>query len=864
MAGNNETFTYGIQITADSSGAVKSFTAGGNSAEKFAASLGELDKKSGKSGKQFKKASGDVNRLQISLREAAASAALVEGPLGGVAGRLSALSAVAGRSNVALAGIGIGIAGASFTAQKSIGTWAETEHQMAQLESQLTLTGHAVGFTSEQLDEMARNIAWDTLADTKDIREAMGVMLTFTSITGDAFEGAIKASNNLAQIMGGSTKAAAIQLGKALEDPRVGLTALRRSGVSFTTEQRALIISLVDTGEKTQAMTEVLKVLDTQLPDASDGVGQLKGSFDSLGQSVTELMESIGKNSTLEGFALSATKWATDLAKAAKNIIDPSDEALRNKLLVERLALVNQLAVQGRRQGENGIVRQIKEIDKQLDVFDAKRQADNKKLAKGEAGGEAGRLQKELDAKNKLRIANSIKETVIRTRTLEQSGAAAAKIQKQQLDESLANELISIEQHGQRVTALKLAQNQREVDSLKERRKQLDNEEATPIVKFRADENILRKENERITILKQGELDLANARKKAADDRAKLSESAAKREQDALKTLNAAQISLLKSTGDYAEASQKEITARYATMLANLKGESRTAGQEIVNSLIDNEAIKIALSKMEKQVSDELNEMNRRETSIDVSVNTGVLTDYDSRQKVLDIHKDTADALDEVLERMKAVAAISNNPNLGKGIKDLQSKIEQLRGESSLLEVHTRDVLGAAFSDVFAGIGKDINSAGDAFKAFTLSVLDSIAQIAAKSASQALTNAAVSGLGKIFSFHTGGGNLTGRTGKPIAVNPMVFHNAPRFHGGLKADEFPAILQTGEDVVSRSDPRNSRNGGGGGEASRFNITVPVTIEGGDNDQKKVQGISALVKTAITQALVKEKRPGGLLS
>jgi len=863
MAGNNETFTYGIQVTADSSGAVQSFKAGGNSADKFAASLGALDKKSGKSGKQFKKTGKDVNKLQLSLREAAASAALVEGPLGGVAGRLSALSAVAGRSNIALAGIGLGIAGAAFVAQKSIGVYAETEHQMARLESQLTLTGHAVGFTSGQLDEMARNIAWDSLADTSDIREAMGVMLTFTSITGDAFEGAVKASNNLAQIMGGSTKAAAIQLGKALEDPRVGLTALRRSGVGFTTEQRALIISLVDTGEKTKAMAEVLQVLDTQLPDAADGVGQLKGSFDTLGQSVNELMESIGSNSTLEGFTLSATKWASDLAIAAKNMIDPSDEAIRNELLAERLALVNQLAVQGRQQGENGVVRQIKEIDKQLDVFDAKRQADDKKLAEGSAAN----LQKELEDKNKLRIANGIKETVIRTRTLEQSGVAATKIQTQQLDESLANELISIEQHGQRVTALKLAQNQREVNSLKERRRQLDNEEATPIVKFRADENIQRKENERVTILKQGELDLASARRKAADDRTKLSESAAKREQDALKTLNAAQISLLKSTGNHAEASQKEIAARYATMLANLKGDSRVAGQAIVNNLIDNEATKIALSKMEKQVSAELNKMGQREASIDVSVNTGVLTDYESRQKVLDIHKDTADALDEVLEKMVAVAAISNDPNLGKGVKSLQSKIEQLRGESSLLEVHARDALGGAFSDVFSGIGKDINSAGDAFKAFSLSILDSIAQITAKSASQAITNAAVSGLGSLFSgfsFHTGGDNLTGRTGKPIDVNPMVFNNASRFHDGLKADEFPAILQTGEDVISRSDPRNSRQGGGSGKTTSFNITVPVTIEGGDNDQKKMQGISELVKTAITQALVKEKRPGGLLS
>jgi len=343
--------------------------------------------------------------------------------------------------------------------------------------------------------------------------------------------------------------------------------------------------------------------------------------------------------------------------------------------------------------------------------------------------------------------------------------------------------------------------------------------------------------------------------------------SAAKREQDALKELQSAQIALLKSTGNHAQAAEQEISARYASMLANLKGESRIAGQDIVNGLIGTEKVKIALSKMEKQVSDELNKMGQRETSIDVSVNTGVLTDYDSRQKVLDIHKETANALDEVLVKMKAVAAVSNDPNLGKGVKALQAKIEQLRGESSLLEVHARDALGTAFSDVFGRMGKDINSAGEAFKAFSLSILDSIAQIAAKSASQAITNAAVSslsGLFKGFSFHTGGDNLTGRTGKSIDVNPMVFNNAPRFHDGLKADEFPAILQTGEDVISRNDPRNSRNGGGSGSGTTLIIKIDNDINLGESDQGKARALNTIVKMAITQALVKEKRPGGMLS
>lgn len=48
------------------------------------------------------------------------------------------------------------------------------------------------------------------------------------------------------------------------------------------------------------------------------------------------------------------------------------------------------------------------------------------------------------------------------------------------------------------------------------------------------------------------------------------------------------------------------------------------------------------------------------------------------------------------------------------------------------------------------------------------------------------------------------------------VSPMLFAGAPRYHSGgivgLRPDEYPAILQKNEEVLSKSDPRNVLNGG----------------------------------------------------
>ena len=54
---------------------------------------------------------------------------------------------------------------------------------------------------------------------------------------------------------------------------------------------------------------------------------------------------------------------------------------------------------------------------------------------------------------------------------------------------------------------------------------------------------------------------------------------------------------------------------------------------------------------------------------------------------------------------------------------------------------------------------------------------------------------------KAFGKH-GGGEMGTTHGGTRSISPLAFANAPRFHNGLRSDEFPAILQTGENVTRR--------------------------------------------------------------
>lgn len=79
-------------------------------------------------------------------------------------------------------------------------------------------------------------------------------------------------------------------------------------------------------------------------------------------------------------------------------------------------------------------------------------------------------------------------------------------------------------------------------------------------------------------------------------------------------------------------------------------------------------------------------------------------------------------------------------------------------------------------------------------------------------------------------FHTGG--VVGGGSSKAVVNPMAFIGAPRYHTGglpgLKSDEVAAVLQKGEEVLTASDPRHTKNGGRGTGGGSTNLNVGLNL------------------------------------
>ena len=224
--------------------------------------------------------------------------------------------------------------------KKTVGAYAEQIDAELRLQNVLKTTGHSAGLTSVALVRYAKGLSLTARAGDEAIIAGMSLMATFTNISKDIFKDAIDISLDLSEVMGQDLKSSVVQVGKALDDPKRGLTALSRVGVSFSEEQRKQITNFSDMNQKAKAQEIILKALRTQFGGARDNISDASKAFSQLSQAVGDFTESFGAaiepliipllnamTSTLRGFDSDFNKTHALMVKAG------AEEAQMNEVL---------------------------------------------------------------------------------------------------------------------------------------------------------------------------------------------------------------------------------------------------------------------------------------------------------------------------------------------------------------------------------------------------------------------------------------------------------------------------------------------------------------------------------------------------
>jgi hypothetical protein len=138
----------------------------------------------------------------------------------------------------------------------------------AQTEAVLKSTQGVAGQTASSIRNLAEKYeSLNATIDDKVIQSGENLLLTFTNIRKEAFEPALKAALDMNQAMGGGEEGlqnTIILIGKALQDPIKGATALRRVGVALSKQQQDQIKILVKQNDLYGAQQIILKELGTE------------------------------------------------------------------------------------------------------------------------------------------------------------------------------------------------------------------------------------------------------------------------------------------------------------------------------------------------------------------------------------------------------------------------------------------------------------------------------------------------------------------------------------------------------------------------------------------------------------------------
>jgi len=214
----------------------------------------------------------------------------------GLPGVSKAFLGVGAAVTAAAATVGVAIYKLTGFVKEAIDLSFEQAKAEAKLGAVLRSTGYAAGFSADQLKAQASAFQQISTFGDESIISMQAVLATFKEVKGDNFKRATKAVLDMATVLDTDLKSAALQVGKALNDPVGQLGALSRAGIILTEDQKKLITEMVETNRIADAQKVILTELESEFGKAADAVGRtFGGQLKQLKNTLNDIKEDIAK-----------------------------------------------------------------------------------------------------------------------------------------------------------------------------------------------------------------------------------------------------------------------------------------------------------------------------------------------------------------------------------------------------------------------------------------------------------------------------------------------------------------------------------------------------------------------------------------
>ncbi|NHN78562.1 hypothetical protein HA520_14960 [Azotobacter chroococcum] len=273
------------------------------------------------------------------------------------------------------------------------------------------------------------------------------------------------------------------------------------------------------------------------------------------------------------------------------------------------------------------------------------------------------------------------------------------------------------------------------------------------------------------------------------------------------------QADYLRAAGQPAEAAMLEVETRFAQMRKQFAKDSNADGLALLDQLIPVEQARARLDALQAEIDQAFDRQGRGEQSIDTQVNAGLITESEGRARLLDLHRQTADAIEQYLPELERMAQLPGplGEQAQSALDNVRNQVLELRSASSDLEIALRDGLQSGIQEALAGLADGTLSLRDAVTSLLASVADAMAQLAA----QQLAEQASAG---IMGLLGGGQSDSSMTAGAAAVTGSAA--ALSTAGGTLLTGAAAIQAAAASLAAANGMSGVAGGGGGGAGGGF--------------------------------------------
>ena len=214
----------------------------------------------------------------------------------------------------------------------------QADNRLGQVAESMGLFGAQTQAVTDRLIGLAEANEVNLATDAETIKLAQAKLLTFKELAGSAdeaggaFDRATMAALDLAAAGFGSAETNATQLGKALQDPIKGLTALTRSGVTFTKQEKENIKTLVESGQTLKAQDLILQAIETQVGGTAEATAKssdkMKLAFENVYETVGEALLPV-----FDELTVAITDLTPEISKALTPVFEELGKVFRDEIV---------------------------------------------------------------------------------------------------------------------------------------------------------------------------------------------------------------------------------------------------------------------------------------------------------------------------------------------------------------------------------------------------------------------------------------------------------------------------------------------------------------------------------------------------